>query len=186
MAGGLMDTVMDFAAENVDPNWFPTSARTFLETVRGDRSPITEKNFSKDELAIIKDLAEMAGDRGYVDYPDYIKLAKKKQMEGKGLSYSVTPSMLSMGDALGNVQTTLGRFGYKREGDRLVATDKYDFNPVSDGSAEAASAGVMGPYGMIRAYAGRKVPPGQGREVRVETEWDKRLRDAVLDYRKSQ
>ena len=82
------------------------------------------------------------------------------------------------------LQTTLGRFNYavdpKTGG--LVITDTYDFNPRQNNFTNASipvqplnegdiaeSAGNGGAYGLIRQWAGRAMPPGTGRPVRVQT-----------------
>jgi hypothetical protein len=81
------------------------------------------------------------------------------------------------------LHTTLGRFKYEvdpKTGD-LVVVDKYDFNPPASGitgsalksqpvtlSSLAMSAeGIGGLYGVIRDYAGRTLPEGSGRDVRI-------------------
>jgi len=72
---------------------------------------------------------------------------------------------------VGNVQTTLGQFRYVRDpqgGLRVV--DTYDFNPLNPHLTQEARTGDyggFGPYGLIREYAGEKVPPGKGRSVRI-------------------
>ena len=85
---------------------------------------------------------------------------------------SVSPSLLSMGDPLGNIQTTLGRFKYARDANgNMQIVDTYDFNPpmVAGTTQEARTGdyGVFGPYGLIREYAGEKIPPGHGRKVNI-------------------
>ena len=81
------------------------------------------------------------------------------------------------------LQTTLGRFNYavdpKTGG--LVITDSYDFNPrqnpltATTRPAQPLNEGDLaeplggGAYGLIRQWAGRAMPPGAGRPVRVQT-----------------
>ena len=56
----------------------------------------------------------MGKENGVIGYDDYIMLARKMTKEGP-MPVSVTPSIYSMADPLGNVQTTLGRFSYQAE-----------------------------------------------------------------------
>lgn len=80
------------------------------------------------------------------------------------------------------VHLTLGQFGYRVNPatGNLVAYDTYDFNssapqhlapvgvyPLVESAASAPEVGTTGLYNIIRQYAGRKVPPGQGRPVSV-------------------
>jgi hypothetical protein len=84
---------------------------------------------------------------------------RQQQQEKGTMPASITPGPFSMLDPIGNVQTTLGRFIYARDADdNLVVTDKYDFNPIRP---------MSGAYGALRNYAAEKVPPGKGREVRI-------------------
>ena len=117
----------------------PAQVRTFVETVGGKRDPITEKDFTQDELkqardAVIKSRERQTGksfiasgtpgkkdyklDQYYdetVDYKDY----------GKGMDNMRRDFNVGSDAAMRN---TLGRFKYEKtpEG-RLVATDNYDF-----------------------------------------------------------
>jgi hypothetical protein len=76
-----------------------------------------------------------------------------------------------MADPLGNIQTTLGRFTYQTDPKgNLQIIDRYDFNPPMQQDmreARTGDYGAFGPYGMIREYAGEKIPPGKGRDVRI-------------------
>ena len=167
-----VNKVVDFIAQRLNPNSFPTSARTLLETVQGTKTPITEANFSPEERDVIRQLALIkGGDKGNVDYGDYVKLAEQMNKSGK-IPASITPGLFSMADPMGNVQTTLGRFSYKTDPKgNLQVVDRYDFNPIYDqGSMQEAQTGDYGalsPYGLIRNYAGQKIPPGKGREVLI-------------------
>jgi hypothetical protein len=162
----------DWVAQKLNPNWFPTSGRTLLETVQGNRTPITEKNFSPDELNMLRKLIELkGGDAGDIQYRDYFKLKDLLRDQGK-MPISYTPSIFSMGDPLGNIQTTLGRFKYARmPNGALQVVDTYDFNPIyPEGATQEARTGeygALGPYSLIRDYAGEKIPPGYGRNVKI-------------------
>ena len=91
------------------------------------------------------------------------------------------------------MQTTLGKYRYymNRQG-KPVVVDTYDFNPMQSaitgqptqplpgyhervaGNGEMGAAdggrGMLagsGLYDMVRDYAGRKLPPGKGRDVYI-------------------
>lgn len=168
-----INKVIDFVAQRVDPQTkgLPTSARTLLETVQGGRSRITEANFSPEEIEVMRQLAELkGGDKGAINYADYIALAGEMNKQGK-MPASMSPSLLSMADPMGNVQTTLGRFRYQRDPKgNLQISDTYDFNPPNPNATQEARTGdygAFGVYGLIRDYAGERIPPGMGRDVRV-------------------
>ena len=167
-----INRVSDFIAQRLPASSFPTSGRTFLETVQGKRDPITEGNFSPEELSVMKEMIALkGGDAGDIQYGDYHALAKVMRAQGK-IPASTTPSLFSISDSLGNVQTTLGRFKYGRDAKgNLVVRDTYDFNPPKDPNSmqeqRTAEYGAMGPYSLVREYAGEKIPPGRGREINI-------------------
>jgi hypothetical protein len=166
-----INRLVDFVAQKIPPKWFGTSGRTFLETVQGSREPITEQNYTPAELDAIRELIQVSENPGQVQYGDYRRLGKQMQSRGE-LPVSLSPSLFSMGDSLGTAQTTLGRFKYSRDNQgNLIVIDTYDFNtPMVPGSTQEARTGdygVLGPYGLIRDYAGEKIPPGYGRDVRI-------------------
>jgi hypothetical protein len=157
--GSISNNLIDFLMQRFNAQLFPTAAKTLIETVQGNKTPITEKNFTPEELIALKKLIDITGNRGDVQYEDYFNLMKKEQKEKGTIPMSINPSLLSVLDPLGNVQTTLGRFTYSRDKNgNLVVVDKYDFNPVPSFS---------GSYGAIRNYAGEKIPIGSGREVMI-------------------
>ena len=167
-----INKLVDFVAQRLDPSMFPTSARTLLETVQGTKTPITESNFSPEERDIMRQLAVLkGGQKGNIDYGDYVKLAEQMKKTGK-VPVSVTPGLLSMADPMGNIQTTLGRFSYETDPKgNLRIIDRYDFNPIYDQGAmqeaQTGDYGALSPYGLVRNYAGEKIPPGKGREVLI-------------------
>jgi hypothetical protein len=164
--------LLDWVAQKVNPQWFPTAGRTLLETVQGVRDPITEANFSPEEQAFLRQLIEFkGGDKGAVTYKDYQALQNKLYDEGQG-ALQARPSIFSLVEPFGNIQTTLGQFSYARDKNgNLVVTDTYDFNPIHNRyqsqEAQTGDYGALSPYGWIRNYAGEKIPPGYGRNVRV-------------------
>jgi hypothetical protein len=166
--------LVDFIAQRVPASVvsaLPTSGRTLLESVQGKRDPITESNFSSEELDVMRQLIAAKGTpSGSVSYVDYNNMAEKMMSEGK-MPSSISPSLFSMGDPRGNVQTTLGQFRYVRDPQgNLQVVDSYDFNPPNQRDTREARTGdygATGLYGLVREYAGEKIPPGRGRDVKI-------------------
>jgi hypothetical protein len=151
--------LVDFLLQKLRADMFPTSAKTLIETAQGNKEPITEKNFTPEELVALQKLIASTNERGDVQYPDYYNLMTKERKEKGTIPASLMPSILSMADPIGNLQTTLGRFTYSRDADgNLIVVDKYDFNKPSN---------LGGMYGLMRNYAGEKIPTGFGRDVRI-------------------
>lgn len=167
-----VNRLVDWVAQKLNPKWFSTAGRTLLETVQGNKDPITESHFSPGELEVLRQLVALkGGDTGSIQYKDYIGLADQMRKQGSR-PMSISPGLISMADPMGNIQTTLGRFRYARDADgNLRVIDTYDFNPpMVEGSAQEARTGdygALGPYGLIRDYAGEKIPPGYGRKVNI-------------------
>jgi hypothetical protein len=158
-SNSISNRLIDFLLQKFNSELFPTSAKTLIETVQGNKEPITEKNFSPEELIALKNLIALTNNRGNVQYEDYLNLMKKEQQEKGIIPMSINPSPLSVLDPIGNVQTTLGRFTYSKDANgNLIVVDNYDFNPIRS---------MSGAYGAIRNYAGEKIPKGSGREVRI-------------------
>ena len=98
-----------------DESLFPVDQRIFLQTLFGNREPITEANFSQRELDNIvaavqrnqkRTGATTKGNVGYDDYPS-----------GEEIQPGYAP-----------IESTLGRFNYRiSPQSELQATDRYDF-----------------------------------------------------------
>jgi hypothetical protein len=113
----------------------PAQVRTFVETVRGKRDPITEKDFTEDELkqardAVVKSRERQTGKRFIKEEGD--KLARQHYdttvgYKDYGTGKDETRQDFNVGSGAA-MRNTLGRFKYEKtpEG-RLVATDTYDF-----------------------------------------------------------
>jgi hypothetical protein len=113
----------------------PAQVRTFASTLTGNRDPITEKDFTQDELkqardAVVKSRERQTGKRFIKEEGD--KLARQHYDEtvdykdyGEGKDRVLNDFNVGSGAAMRN---TLGRFRYEKtpEG-RLIATDTYDF-----------------------------------------------------------
>jgi hypothetical protein len=152
--GGFMSDVYKWAV--------PAHARTFVETLAGDQSPITEKNFSSSELEQMRD-AIMRSRR---DRQAGNQMAFHEQM-GKATSdkelaeimrrgapttidqtvgyqhYPGSPTSLASdfditSDAA--IRNTLGRFAYEKDADgNLIATDMYKFRDDLSGKTRPSS-----------------------------------------------
>ena len=114
---------------------YPAQVRTFLETIKGKKDKITEKDFSKEELAEIKQAISKAREKQRVSNPEY-KRDKTKPMLIKpqqgSVGYNDYTTNRAMGDfnagKSGAIRNTLGRFDYVKTPDgRLIAKDTYDF-----------------------------------------------------------
>ena len=113
----------------------PAQVRTFVSTLAGNKNPITEKDFTEDELkqardAVTKSRERQTGKRFIKEEGD--KLARQHYDEtvdykdyGEGKDRIANDFNMGSGAAMRN---TLGRFKYEKtpEG-RLVAIDTYDF-----------------------------------------------------------
>ena len=109
---------------------------------------------------MLKNLIEITQNRGNVQYADYVELMKKQQKESGKIPISITPSILSILDPIGNIQNTLGRFTYFRDPQgNLIVVDTYDFNRQKPSNNSV--------IGAIRNYAQEKIPPGYGRGVKI-------------------
>lgn len=154
--------LLDFLIQHAPSSLFPTAGRVFLESMQGKRGPITEADFSPEELNNIRKLIGITEGRGNVQYKDYAKL-KEQLMKGGDKNVILGPSVLAATNPLGNALSTLGRFTYARDSDgTLRAVDTYDFN-----SNNPASVTPSTPYAMLRQYGYEKMPPGTGRPVNI-------------------
>lgn len=121
-------------------------------------------------------LQEAFNVKPYITYDDYNQTPA--EAEAAHTVWATDPRAM--------LRTTLGQFGYAIDPKTgsLVVTDTYDFNPpksiftqktgpalpvgeveVAEGVSGGAAKGL---YGLIRQYAGRVMPPGAGRPVRVQ------------------
>jgi len=99
----------------------------------------------------------------------------------------VARNILSGSNPYDSLATLLGRFNYgiDPKTKQFVATDKYDFNPYKSILTNKDATPVIpyaedlitlpidggtsgGAYNLLRRYAGTVVPPGQGRDVRIQ------------------
>lgn len=166
-----VNRLVDSLVQRANPSWFPTAGRLFVQTMQGDRRPITEQDYTPEELAALRQLiATQNAPEGSIQYRDYLAAADAERKRSGARPVTLTPGLASLMDPMGNLQTSLGRFRYYRDANgNLMVVDAYDFNPPPKTASEAALAEqtVTSPYAMLRNYAGQKVPPGQGRSVRI-------------------
>ena len=104
--------------------------------------------------------------------------------EDYGIDANEARQALAGQDPRAALHTTLGRFRYEIDptNNNLVIVDRYDFNPPASfitGKTQAPSqVGTEqlvtspeglggGVYGLLRQYAGRVLPEGSGRDVRI-------------------
>lgn len=98
-------------------NFVPMDARLFGQTLFGNRQPITEKDFTAQELAGIDAVVQEAqkrGSQGDVQYKDY------NAFTGSRARPEFNPQIAA--------KTALGRFNYVQNPDGTVTVkDRYDF-----------------------------------------------------------
>lgn len=157
-----------------DRQQMPSSQRVYLNTfLDNNKSKITEKDFTKGELANIMEIikAKQAADpnatRGYITYKDYEKFIPKEQLTANAGIKAGEKNPYE------NIRTTLGQFRYQVVPDmqRVFVIDNYDFNDVpaykDDESGEYIGKDISKGR-MLRAYGRRNMPEGKGRPVLVE------------------
>jgi hypothetical protein len=132
----------------------PAQIRTFADTLMGDKSAITEKNFTPEELQQIKSSIHNSRARqAKIESPAYQKSIAnaRKQLQGDPAALARLEKMSKIDQTVGYqdygsgergkrvendfnlgesgaIRNTLGRFAYEKTPDgRLIATDVYDF-----------------------------------------------------------
>lgn len=157
---GPLARAVGAVVDNLNPAWFPTAGRTFVSSMQGVRSPITERSFTPEELTAMQRLVALrGGESGSIHYSDYDTAYPENP--GNALSALRSPE--------GNVRTTLGQFTYRYDPQRggYEIRDAYDFNRVKGGAEQTAEAMSLSPYALARYYGGEMLPEGTGREVRI-------------------
>jgi hypothetical protein len=134
----------------------PTPAKLYLESVvGGKREPITEADFSPEELA---EMQKLIGGRaqGGITYADYNPAAQ--------------PRMAGLLTPAGRVATSLGQFNYQADPQGTVITDEYDFNPTyKDESLLLKALSILGSAGFsgLHMLGEHALPAGKGRPVKI-------------------
>jgi hypothetical protein len=152
--GGFMSDVYKWAV--------PAHARTFVETLAGDQSPITEKNFSSSELeqmrdAIMRSRRDRQAGNQMTFHEQMGKATSDKELAeimrrgapttiDQTVGYQHYPgsptSLASDFDITSDaaIRNTLGRFAYEKDADgNLIATDMYKFRDDLSGKTRPSS-----------------------------------------------
>lgn len=136
----------------------PVPAKLYMDSVLlGKKDPITESDFTPEELAAIRRMVEkQKASQGGITYADYAA------SDQPGLSSLLSPA--------GRVANSLGQFNYQNDPEGTTVTDNYDFNPVfKDLPLSEQLANLMGTFGWsgLHQYGENVLPPGKGRKVNI-------------------
>jgi hypothetical protein len=152
--------------------YVPASARAFISTLTGQRSPITEGFFTPSELDVLRRAAEQASARqsNQIRYGDY----------GERDPYSEGPRHLrsALFDRGGSLANTLGMARVERApSGEFVITDRYDFAATPQQMEQFSGVGGLarllaeslpyGPMGALNALGNYVAPAGEGRPVEI-------------------
>ena len=166
--------------------FLPASVRTFVDTVSGERAPITEKDFSPEELQQVRDAInnsrqrqmpqiEKAQDLLKTQTDPRVQAGLKKMMKvdqtagyqdyGSGERGKRVENDFNLGSS-GAMRNTLGRFSYEKTPDgRLIAKDTYDFKDdlvKEAGVRPTSDYEKMSTLGKIGTLAADTVLPWKG------------------------
>ena len=159
-----------------DRSSMPSNKRIYLESFADEqKTPITEKNFTADELKTIGEIikTKQAIDpkltSGYINYNDYAKFINPKETS------QVTGVAAGERNPYENIRTTLGQFNYKidpKTGNAVIS-DTYDFNKLNQKLSKTMSRGdyvvnTLDPYSVARVYGEANMPAGEGRPVQIQ------------------
>jgi hypothetical protein len=164
----IYDSVLDFVFKNIKPSGRPTAENVFLRAIQGDAKSISEKDFSADELALLRSMIPKTSGSGVIGYKDYAKAERAKGEEPSTLADTVFGKRSSSTPAA-NLRNTLGRFSYTVNDDGSVnISDTYDFDLRAGFNPEKGQNSPKSiPYRMVRDYASRRIPPGKGIPVNI-------------------
>jgi hypothetical protein len=159
-----------------DRSSMPSNKRIYLESFADEkRTPITEKNFTADELKTIGEIIKTKHSvnpkaaKGSIKYEDYEKFMSP-------LDTSIVAGVSSgERNPYENIRTTLGQFNYKvdpKTGNAVIS-DVYDFNKINDKLSKTMNRGdyvvdTLNPYSIARIYGEANMPVGKGRPVTVQ------------------
>jgi hypothetical protein len=136
----------------------PTPMKLAWDTLAmGNRDPITEKDFTKEELDAIRQLVRSTPG-GAVQYPAY------------GNDTTANPGLPGLLSAKGRVANSLGQFNHKTDPEGTTVTDQYDFNPTysTENPLIQALQGLgSGGFSLLHSLGEKLAPPGQGRSVNI-------------------
>ena len=139
-------------------SFLPTPAKLYMDSVvSGKKDPITEADFSPEELAAIRRMVEQQkAAQGGIYYGDY--------------GESDQPGLRSLLSPAGRVANSLGQFNYQRDPEGVTVSDNYDFNPTfKDLPLSEQIANFLGTFGWsgLHQYGENVLPEGKGRKVRI-------------------
>jgi hypothetical protein len=154
--------------------FLPASVRTFMDTVGGERSRITEKDFTPEELQQVRDAIKNSrqrqvgkrfiGEAGKPLKQDYDQTAGYQDY-GSGERGKRVENDFNLGSS-GAMRNTLGKFNYEKTPDgRLIAKDMYDFKDdlvKEAGVRPTSDYEKMSTLGKIGTLAADTVIPGRG------------------------
>lgn len=152
----------------------PASVRTFVDTVSGERAPITEKDFTPEELQQVRDAIKNSrqrqvgkrfiSEKGKPLKQDYDQTAGYQDY-GSGERGKRVENDFNLGSS-GAMRNTLGRFSYEKTPDgRLIAKDTYDFKDdlvKEAGVRPTSDYEKMSTLGKIGTLAADTVLPWKG------------------------
>lgn len=162
----LYDKALDLVFKNINPSGKPTAESVFLRAIQGDMKSISEKDFSADELALLRSMIPKTPGSGRIGYGDYTKADLPNEEKSSTLADTIFGGRSSSTPAA-NLRNTLGRFSYTVNDDGSVnISDVYDFERRGGFSPETGSPKSI-PYRIVRGYASRKIPPGRGIPVNI-------------------
>jgi hypothetical protein len=154
--------------------FLPASVRTFMDTVGGERSRITEKDFTPEELQQVRDTIKNSrqrqvgkrfiGEAGKPLKQDYDQTAGYQDY-GSGERGKRVENDFNLGSS-GAMRNTLGKFSYEKTPDgRLIAKDTYDFKDdlvKEAGVRPTSDYEKMSTLGKIGTLAADTVLPWKG------------------------
>jgi hypothetical protein len=155
---GLLNTAGEAPRRGLLDSVVPTPVRLYWDSIaRGKRGPISEADFTPEELAAIRRMVEQQpASQGGITYANY------SNAEQPGIG-----SLLSPG---GRVATSLGQFTYQRDPEGVTVSDNYDFNPIyKDESPLIKALSTLGTLGFsgLHMIGEHVLPPGKGRPVKI-------------------
>ena len=152
----LLDNTAQFVGDAVSAT-VGTPYGQFIRGVGGSKDRVYGTEIFKDnEIDVLKDLAKEQVKQGsyQINYKDIGADITSK------LSYNMKlPDKMSAKDA---IATTLGTSSLRRDGDRLIIVDEYDFQKPDEEPTETSLYGTAHQIGEIFN------PPGQGPSIRAD------------------
>ncbi len=102
----------------------PANARTLLESLLGNKDKITERDFTAEELSVLRELAKKNKENvSYFDYP-------RDGQRGGGFIFDspIDAAVSSYKDPAYSMMGTLGSFNLTQDEKNIYAKDRYNFD----------------------------------------------------------